>query len=291
MPRLFDRYIVVDWSARNAPARGADSIWIAQLAAAGPVALSNPPTRHLAERQLSASLAQSPTARVLVTIDVALGYPAGSSAMFGLEGASAWRAMWDAIARLSLDDPSNRNNRFDVATTLNRRAGHGPGPFWGCPRAASGASLTPTKPTTPPVVGDHRISEHLLRTAGSHPKSVWQLLGAGSVGGQSLTAIPMLRRLVDAGLDVWPFTTGLQVPNAGAQGRRRVVAEIWPSRFVTGGAPGAVKDAVQVEATALALRTADRADELIRWFRPDVDAETAATAVAEEGWILGAPTA
>ena len=48
----FDAYLMVDWSARSCPAKGANSIWYCLLTrtAAGLTisALENPPTRFLA---------------------------------------------------------------------------------------------------------------------------------------------------------------------------------------------------------------------------------------------------
>jgi hypothetical protein len=106
------------------------------------------------------------------------------------------------------------------------------------------------------------------------------LLGAGSVGGQTLTAIPILYALLDT-IDVWPFTTGLQNPS----GSRAVVAEVWPSLFVTEIPLGTVPDAAQVVATVQALHAAALSSALADWFTPDVPDVDGV--VSEEGWILG----
>jgi hypothetical protein len=227
-----------------------------------------------------------------LAIDVALGYPAGSATLLALDGPTPWRSMWDAIAAALTDDERNRNNRFEVAAGLNIRAGGGPGPFWGCPTDDHAPALTRTKPPPSHAVSDHRLTEHRLRAGGLRPASVWQLFGAGSVGGQTLTAIPMLRRLLASGDHpqrrvVWPFTTGLEVPVIGPG--CTVVSEIWPSRFLGEGAAGSVKDAAQVAATAGALRRADRSGELVTWFAPAVDSDEVRTVVDEEGWVLGPP--
>ena len=49
---MFDRFVVVDWSANSTPKRGRDSIWIAVLDGHG-VSVSNPSTRAAAEESLA----------------------------------------------------------------------------------------------------------------------------------------------------------------------------------------------------------------------------------------------
>ena len=294
----FDRYVVIDWSARNAPATGPDSIWIATCGRHDSIELSNPSTRRTAERSLVEMLERHRTEHTLVAIDVGLGYPVGTARWFGLGGGTPWRQIWDVIADAVLDDERNRNNRFEVAAELNRRTGDAGGPFWGCPTDALVPHLTRTKPATPPAVGEYRHTERRLRATGRHPKSMWQLLGAGSVGGQSLTAIPMLRRLLTTGViepvprfdvEVWTFTTGLTAPHLPADIGVVVVAEVWPSQFVDVVPEGIVKDAAQVRGVAAALRDADRSGELIDWLQPDVDERVRTDVVAHEGWVLGPP--
>lgn len=287
---LFDRYVVVDWSAAASPKRGADSIWLGSAGRTGDVELINPPTRRRAERELTslvARLPDGPGERLLIAIDVALGFPRGTAAWFGLPGDHPpWRAMWRHVAAELLDDHRNRNDRFRVAADLNAR-GRGPGPFWGCPTAAAGPHLRPTKPSVA-VLPELRCCEDALRSHGRRPFSVWQLLGAGSVGGQTLTALPVLERLLGGGrVDVWPFTTGLVEPTVGPGGV--VVAEVWPSGFDLDVPVGVVKDAHQVAAVVGRLRDADRADALGPWFGPEVPAARHGSVVVEEGWLLHPP--
>lgn len=288
---MFDRYVVIDWSARNAPATGADSIWIAELSD-DDVVLSNPPTRRSAADRLAEIIDRRRDERLLIGFDASLGYPSGTSRLLGLMG-SPWESTWDLLAELVTDDARNRNNRFEVAAELNRRIDWEVGPFWGCPPAKVGPHLLPTKPTGLPVA-EFRLVERRLRSAGRHPASCWQLLGAGSVGSQTLTLLPLLSELRAAGnrdrVAVWPFTTGLSKPDveAGAV----VVAEVWPTLFPIaaevdhGGV--AVKDALQVRTTALMLQTADRGGQLTGWFSPGVPDAERSVVVAEEGWVLGA---
>ena len=315
MGRLFDRYVVVDWSAASRPTIGRDSIWIATLddtpddASGAPsdagVDLANPPTRSDAEALLRSIVAGSCRRRTLVAIDAPLGYPAGGSALFGgddgvagSEGDPPWRRAWRAIAARSRDDLVNANNRFEVAGELNRRGGFGAGPFWGMPPSHTVAGLEPTKPRPfTPSVAEFRHCEHWLLDRGLRPASPWQLSGAGSVGGQTLTLLPILDRLLDeagrnAGrepIEVWPFTTGWRAPAVGPG--TTVVAETWPTAFDVAYPAGRVRDAAQVHDVAMALRAADDG-RLAAWFdRPDaigapdgggIDVDVVST----EGWVL-----
>lgn len=280
---LFDRYVVVDWSAKARPATGADSIWIADLAGTGQSVLHNPPTRSAAMSLVEAIADDASTTRTLLGFDASLGYPSGTAALFGLDGVP-WAAMWRRLAELVGDDDRNRNDRFRAAATLNAAAGgSAPGPFWGAPSDAFEPVLRRTKPAAFPV-DEFRLVERTLMTLGMRPKSCWQLLGAGSVGGQTMTLLPRLARIVDR-VAVWPFSTGVRVPDGPL-----VVAEVWPSMFVdrSDRPGGQVLDAAQVTSTAQALRAADRAGELAGWFTPEVSDPCAV--VAEEGWILGVAT-
>ena len=285
----FDRYVVVDWSASGIPKTGADSIWIADLTAtADEPVWTNPPTRHLAERALDATMAGARAAgeRVLVAVDVALGYPSGTAAHFGLGDAAPWRAMWTWLEQELHDDDRNRNDRFAVAARLNARTAT-EGPFWGCPPSGQAGSLRSTKPPTFELP-EFRATDRRLHDLGRRPFSVWQLLGVGSVGSQTLTALPMLRRLVERHrADVWPFTTGLAAPRV--EPGSIVVAEVWPSGFELDIPVHWVKDAGQVAGVARRLREADHDGTLETWWRPDLDGaeETSEAIVHEEGWILG----
>ena len=290
---MFDRHVVVDWSARNVPATGADSIWVGQ-AANGDVTCTNPATRLAAMSALVESLGATPGARVLLGFDASLGYPVGSAALLGLLPAT-WESVWELLADLATDDERNRNNRFEVAAGLNRRMGCGEGPFWGCPATKRSRHLSSTKPADWPVE-EYRTVERRLRQQGRRPFSAWQLLGAGSVGSQTLTLLPLLVQLRDQlgeRIDIWPFTTGLAAPPT--RPGQIVVVEVWPTMFPIDTdrqsaqiAKVRVKDAAQVCATADALRTADLGGRLEHWFAPDIPESALESVVGEEGWVLGA---
>lgn len=282
---LFDRYVVVDWSARNAPATGTDSIWVADLRIGGRTELSNPPTRHLAAVQLDAMLAASE--RTLLAVDVSLGYPTGSSQWFGSRREPPWRAMWELLEDEIVDDDRNRSNRFDVAAALNRRGGGSGGPFWGRHVSNVLDGLEVTKPARFPVA-EFRACETWLRASGRRPSSPWQLLGAGSVGSQSLTLIPILERLRRRyGAEIWPFTTDLRAPTVPPG--TAVIAEIWPAAFEIDVSIHRIRDAAQVDGVARKLAAADTSGNLVAWFEPAVADADRAAVVREEGWVLGVP--
>lgn len=279
---MFDRVVVVDWSAGSRPRRGRDSIWIAVLdTSSGHLTTSNPETRSSASAELD-ELCRRPGS-TLLGVDFSLGFPAGTAEALGLAGVP-WRATWDLLVDLVDDADDNSNNRFAVAAELNARIGPGPGPFWGCPVARRSSTLTSTKVDSRPLA-EWRLVETRLRSRGFRPFSSWQLIGVGSVGSQSLVGIPRLARLVgslgDEGrtVEVWPFGGW----NGGSQVPDLVVAEVWPSLQRLPELHGRVRDEVQVVETARwVARGAD--------FRIGACSTDAATRNVrdEEGWVLGA---
>ena len=319
----FDRIVVVDWSAHTGPKRGPDSIWLCAIDVDGSdthtgddagddtEVLENIPTRleaHSRLRDLVSVNSDARPTRTLLTIDVALGYPSGTASAAGLtdDRHRPWESMWRHLSEAYCEGPRNRperaSDRWTVATDLNRRlVESGAGlHFWGCPPRRAGAMLTTRRPP-PGRLATERSCEVHLRAKGLRPFSVWQLLGAGAVGSQTLTAIPVLDAIrndpdLAGGAVVWPFETGIDGPGvaAGIARAHCVIAEIWPgtlpSDVVDRCEPphsAGVKDARQVTALARHLRDLDREDRLGEWFCPDLDPDTAATVVGEEGWVLG----
>src|SRR5271169_2843995 len=265
---MFDNFVIVDWSAANMPRIGRDSIWICRRRGDRET-LVNPPTRHAAQALIAEWLtaACASDEKVLLGFDFPFCYPAGFAARLGLSG-PPWRAVWDEIAGLITDDERNRNNRFNVAESLNMRVSGGEFPFWGCPAA----------PTRTHLAGKHhrrhgsdRLAERrLVDLYIPSAQPCWKLLGVGSVGGQALTGIPVARALRDdprwvAHAQVWPFETGLCTP-ADA---RVVMAEVYPSLWAVRPAPDETKDAAQVRTVARFLRERDSAGELAALFAGD----------------------
>ncbi|HZB91212.1 MAG TPA: precorrin-8X methylmutase [Stellaceae bacterium] len=295
---LFDAYVMVDWSAAAVPRLGRDSIWIHELRRRGD-ALSetlsiNLPTRAEARERLRDLLAGHLSAGLatLVGFDFPFGYPHGFAARLGL-GGPAWRGVWELLAARIRDEADNRNNRFAVAAKLNREISGGAAPFWGCPAAAAGEFLQPTHHRSHGALdlAEKRLAEARIKG----PQPVWKLVGAGAVGSQALTGIPVvhwLRRhpsLAEA-CAVWPFETGLAVPHPPPR-PRIILAEVYPSLVRPVLRDGEVKDAAQLRTIARHFATLDAAGRLAAQFAgpPDLSAEDRARIEAEEGWILGVP--
>ncbi len=291
----FDQFIMVDWSAASTPKRGADSIWIAVLDAAGTggdnAALHNPPTRAEAFTLLSNLLRESlgEGKRVLAGFDFPLGYPSGTALALGLEG-QPWQAMWEFLSRRIEEGPRNGNNRFAVAAEMNRVMTGEAFPFWGCPPSKEG-----------PFLGQRRLRRHgaddlpekrLIDARVSGAQPVWKLYTTGSVGSQALLGIPFLaalRALPDlaSGCRIWPFETGLgPVTDREA---RLVLAEIYPSLWCRSAGEGQIKDAVQVRTVVDTLSNLQRDCQLDRVLSgpADLTAEERTRVEAEEAWILG----
>ena len=288
LPNTYQRTVVVDWSARAAPARGKDTIWIGVHHPDGTVTADNPPTRQAAFDALLSRLTDGvPT---VVGFDFPLGYPAGFAAATRLMGSAGgpapWQATWAHLAERTVDGPANANNRWDVAADLNRRLGTNR--FWGTPPRRAGPHLTTRKP--PPVTrgpAEYRHVEIRLRARQTRPFTVWQLLGVGSVGSQVLTGIPVVHRLrhhpaLRDVTRIWPFETGLQRPTAPV-----VLAEIWPTLVAFGHVDHSVKDAQQVIALATELAAREQAGTLDHWFTPTVEPDIRNDVLTEEGWVLG----
>ncbi|WP_158969051.1 molybdopterin-binding protein [Chachezhania sediminis] len=275
----FDTFAMVDWSGGNdtGPRPRKDAIWICLASASGvetPLYFRN---RDLAERWIADLIAEELEAgrRLCIGFDFPFAYPKGFAQ--ALTGSADPFAVWDWLEDRISDSP-RANTRFDVAGEINRALGGGRGPFWanglrnrdidGLPRTKHGyANPFP----------DRRAAE--ARATGTF--TCWQMAGAGAVGGQVMTGLPVLtrlrRRFADA-LAVWPFEP-LTRPVA--------VMEIWPSLLsdvlaeetasaeAAGQAP--IRDALQVQIVAAALAGLG-AKDLARI--ADLDAP-------EEGWILG----
>ena len=301
MARLFDAYIIVDWSAASKPAQGANSIWIGALARDARLKFqfqaANPSTR-LKARDMIASLAERFTARgdkVLVGFDFSLGYPAGTAKAAGLEkaGEPAWKSMFNHLSSKLKDKEDNSNRRFAIAAGINYAISKGPQPFWGAPARDQITTLSGKKGDFAELpLAEYRIAEAYVRkTFKAKPKSVWQLYGAGSVGSQSLLGIPTVNALTEMlpNSKVWPFETGLQPLDSEAlDGTDIVFAEIYPSLVEARPEAGEVIDQAQVRALAHHYYSLDEAGKLGPLFGPPARLESTEIAqiTTEEGWIL-----
>ena len=129
---LFDAYAMVDWSAASRPARGADSIWLGIARPGAETQVENIPTRLEARTRLKtlAAAAVKQGEKLLIGFDFPFGYPTGVAGH--ITGEDNALALWRWIAARLEDADDNANNRFDVATEINRLYA-GTGPFWGRP--------------------------------------------------------------------------------------------------------------------------------------------------------------
>jgi hypothetical protein len=289
--------VIVDWSAASKPTTGADSIWIGVFKRDVRFRLTfesfNEATRTAAEARLNALLAdfKKRSERALVGFDFPLGFPRGFAAALKLKG-EPWRAAWDELGKRVVDKPTNVNNRFNVAAQLNRLLTDGPFPFWGAPAKDVQTTLMATK-SRAHGSGDLPEFRHAdLAAAGA--ASVWKTYYNGSVGGQAIMGIPVVRRLKDARGDaakVWPFETGFKaITEADLAGIDVVFAEVYPSLIKAPALPGEVKDQTQVRVTAEHFAKLDEANKLGEAFGPvkGAKADVVAEAEREEGWVLGA---
>jgi hypothetical protein len=317
--RLFDAYVMVDWSGGDRRRAGkSDCIWMAHGAwdAAAP-ATESPPSRTEAERALRTFLLpfvgskneRAPNRRVLVCADFGYGYPSGFASLLPRSGDDSlppWRRVWTYLKQHLQDDlgtkpggkPTNRSNRFDVAGAINAAASapECPGPFWCLFRAGSRACIPQNKPAQP--FG----GVHALRITDKRAKSdtPFRLFGTGSVGSQVLTGIPRFESLrSDPDLAphsvVWPFETGW-APLTGAwlePGTAIVHAEIYPSVHGKECLADPIKDRGQVRTMWHWARDLDAKGLLVQEFAIPAGVLSGSTddviIRSEEGWILGSP--
>jgi precorrin-8X/cobalt-precorrin-8 methylmutase len=311
---LFDAYIMVDWSGSDRRRAGSqDCIWIAHgpTTATAPITVS-PPSRTEAEQIIRAQLQPIVAARrsrVLLCADFGYGYPAGFASLLPTSSCSElppWRIVWHYLRRHVQDDlgtkpgqrPTNRSNRFEIASTINAAvsssASHGP--FWCLFKAGGYACVPQKKPAQPFVCASGTIASLRITDRRAKSDTPFRLFGTGSVGSQVLTGIPRLESIrFDPQFTrcsaVWPFETGW-APQTGLwldSDLRVLHAEIYPS--VRAPLPDPIKDRGQVRAMWHWTRDLDAKNLLIKEFEipPGIASGSQEEAVIrrEEGWILG----
>ncbi len=301
MARLFNAYVMVDWSAAATAKAGKDSIWIGltkrDIRFRPTFEAFNPPTRQAAETQLRTILADLRRRGevALIGFDFSLGYPAGTPELLKLKSPT-YDAMWAFLASNIVDKPDNTNNRFAVAAKMNRLMTDQAWPFWGAPARDAQRWLSSTRTTAPegfslPVL---RHAEQATQVKGrGGAKSVWQVFGNGAVGGQTLVGIPAVKRLADELGDkaqVWPFQTGWrELTPADLQGREAILAEVYPALVEVKPEPGETQDRAQVRALCEHFTRLDEQGRLGAAFAPPKGAAADLVEVVEreEGWILG----
>jgi hypothetical protein len=306
--RLFDAYLAIDWSSRNQPSPAAptqDAIWVGE---ASYDESGKPQTRdsyfrtrqsclfHLRDRLSELTRKDQ---RVFIGFDFCYGYPSGYAKGLDLKTDPPWKSIWDELARLIHDSEDNANNRFKVASELNRRCGGTePGPLWGCPQGVRLPHLAPTSPHFPYLAHNGIELEKLRWVDRGQPRiqTIWKLCYAASVGSQVLVGIPAVRFLredpkfkeISA---VWPFETGFTSTPTPDEGPFILHVEIWPGLVPRPLDPRIpIRDQAQVRAVVEWLRELDADGSLRELFDvpPTLPDEGVKAALQEEGWIIGA---
>ena len=292
--QCFDRYVMIDWSANSSPKQGKDSIWVAVADRGGEVVfVHNPRTREEMASVLREILTDR-FERVLVGCDFSFGYPAGLADVIADNPDASWRDVWSWVGAHILDEPNNRNNRFDVAAELNDRCDRlvDVRPFWGYPGASSASGVSRYRPESYAPFDEFRVGEHRLRADGLRPFSSWQLAYPGSVGSQMLMGIAWLERVrvsTEFGerIVIWPFETGLGETSLQGEPGDVVFAEVWPSMFEIDRECHDVLDAAQVMTVVQLMGRADRDGSIHKWSNPTLSARQRSLVLREEGWTLG----
>ncbi|HEY6367672.1 MAG TPA: hypothetical protein VI585_23090 [Candidatus Binatia bacterium] len=305
---------MVDWSGSDRRRAGkADCIWIAHgLTTSAEPSTVSPPSRteaeHLIRAQLESMVATNKR-RVLLCADFGYGYPAGFASLLTKSDSGElppWRVVWQYLSRHVQDDlgtkpgqkPTNRSNRFEVASAINISvSGLGsPGPFWCLFKAGSYVCIPQKKPAQPFVCRGGSVAPLRITDRRAKSDSPFRLFGTGSVGSQVLTGIPRLQGIrFDPQFArcsaVWPFEIGW-APSTGTwldPGVRILHAEIYPS--VRAPLRDTIKDRGQVRAMWHWARDLDGRNLLMKEFAipPGIGRGSAEDHIIrrEEGWILG----
>jgi len=299
---LFDSYIMVDWSAASRPRTGKDSIWIGRCnhpcGSQQTYACWNPATRMQARSLIEALLDEAANCRqkTLIGFDFAFGYPAGTASALGLTRSPGppWKLVQQLLGTQLVDHADNQNNRFELAARLNADMTGTAHPFWGVPKSRLSATLQPCKGdfSQSGSLSETRCTDRWLRQVfGKTPKSVWQLLGIGSVGSQTLTGLATLSHLRSRykRSRIWPFETGLvPMTKSALVDIDCVFAEIYPSLLLCPPEAGEVQDAAQMRCLCTYFQSLDQAGQLSALFAaPDsLEKGKIHQIEAEEGWIL-----
>ena len=301
MARLFDAYIMVDWSAASKPTTGANSIWIGIVAKDARLKFQftavNPDTRLKASKLIEDLIGKLNHRgdRVLLGFDFSLGYPAGTASVLGLDTANQppWKAMQGFLASKLKDKADNSNARFAIAAGMNYKISQSAFPFWGAPARDQVKTLAAKKGDFASAnLPEYRLTEqHLIETKQAKPKSIWQLAYTGSVGSQTLTGLPHISHLLEAlpKATVWPFQTGfVQLTSESLGDVQTVITEIYPSALDVTPSKGEISDRAQVRTIAHHYCDLDGKGRLEALFGPPetLNVEKIAQIEAEEGWIL-----
>jgi hypothetical protein len=290
--RLFNAYVIVDWSAASKPGAGPDLIRIGVMKrdvrfrlAFESYALA---TRAEAEKRLNLILddLRKRNERALLGFNFPFGFPRGLASALSLNG-ERWTSLWDFLDRQVKDKADNTNNRFAVGSEINRRTTGGPFPFWGCPPRDALTTLQPKRAHEhgPGDAPEFRYTDRAVKGA-----SIWKLYYAGSIGGHAILGIPMVRRLKKArAVKLWPFETGWKaLTEADLDDAEALAVEVKIGLVPAQPLPGEAKELAPVRALAERIAKLDETGKLGAAFAPPAGTpEGEVEAVErEEGWIL-----
>jgi hypothetical protein len=181
--------VAVDWS--GAKVQQGRHLWLARVSGGSMLELRNGRSREEVVADLVALRHTCPDG-LAVGLDFAFSFPAWFLRSRGYHQVDN---LWHAVA----DEGEEWLARCEP-------------PFWGRPRRRR------------PDLPEHfRRAELRCSASGIHPKSVFQIGGAGTVGTGSLRGMPYLPELRSAGFSIWPFDP----PSSST------VVEIYP-RLLTG---------------------------------------------------------
>lgn len=302
MARLFDAYIMVDWSAATKPVTGPNSIWVGILAKDARLKFQfraiNPDTRLKARTFIHDMVGKLVKRgdKVLLGFDFSFGFPMGTGDAMGFgDDVAPWQSMFEYLSGKVREREDNSNSRFAIAAGMNYAMSKGAFPFWGAPVRDQVSTLDGKRPSFDSArpVDEFRLAERFLKERGlGQPKSCWQLAYAGSVGSQTLLGIPHIAWLAAQvpGAKIWPYDLPLEPLEEDAlETVNLVIAEIYPSLVKARPGAGQVLDEAQVEAIARHYCDLDANDRLGPLFSGgDGLSEAEKSQITrEEGWILG----
>ena len=295
--RLFQAYVMVDWSAAAKPTTGPDSIWVGVLKRNVRFQMAfeahNPATRADAERlhRKRARRSARKSERVLVGFDFPLGFPRGTAAALKLSGAP-WRALMDFVAAEMKDKPNNDNNRFQVGAKMNRLMTGEAFPFWGAPARDAQTMLSAKRPREH---GPNDLPEYPPRRSGAErrrPRSGSSIIRARSAARRSLacrwsSACAMRARAQDLAVrDRLEAARRRPISTASKPCSRKSIPRSTPAKPQRGRDQGSKPRCAPSCERFAAL---DEKGQLAPLFGPAKDDPRRESVEREEGWILGAP--
>lgn len=287
---LFDRYLIVDWSASAKPKRGKDSIWLGYAGHDGLIDMgleANPSTRTQAMSIIkNICVSIDAKSKLFIGFDFGFGYPVGAAKK--MTGKACWRCVWQFLSNKFYDTQEAASSRFQIANDINKDCFDGVSQFWRCTNSLKGKldylSFDKVGRGDLPIA-DRRHCENVIPRA----KSNWELLNPGSVGSQTMLGLSALGKFTNEPtlkerISVWPFETDF----TDKEFKQITLAEIYPSAF-TLAYEDAPLDHAQVKTLAHGFAALDREDKFKTLLqKPDsLEGKALNEVLTEEGWIVG----